>query len=374
MAVISYAACLPPRKYKQFSRMDMYAKLFSQFLRDTGKKKQEVEGVFVTGHSLGMAEEQIIDYLKLSPRHCAAFDVGGATASFMLKEATFLIEKGFLKNAVVIGTGKFGEMDREVSLRNTSHPDFEAIYGPSMPSFYALYGQKYLTEFHVKEEELALVPVMARQWANMNPDAFMYGKPLSVEDVLSSPYIATPFRLFDCSIPLDGGGLIFLERENSTGRPSVFLIGYGESHAFGYISTNNDFLSTAAVHSGKQAFSQAGLKPEDMDILEIYDAFSICPVILLEDLGFYAKGEAMAFFKEGRGEFGGDLPLNTYGGLLSYGHPGMPAGFHPLVEAILQLQNLAGQRQVKEARRALAHCYGGMFANHITVILTNEKP
>lgn len=364
---IRYACLLPPRRYKQYNRMDMYGLLFQKFSQDTGITKKDIQAVFVTAHSFGMAEEQVIDYLKIAPKRCAAFDVGGATALFMLKEALTLIESGEVENALILGTGKFDDADREMSIRNTCHPDFEAFVGPSMPGFYALFATRYMHDFGLTDRELALVPVLERKWANLNEDAFMYGKPLSVEDVVASPYIATPFRLFDCSIPLSGGGLIFLSKEGT-----VYLKGYGEAHRYGFITTNDDFTSTAAVKSGKRAFEAASVAHECIDLLEIYDAFSICPVILLEDLGFYEKGKGIEFFKSGIGEPGGKLPLNTYGGLLSFGHPGMPAGFHPLVEAVHQLQGKCRKRQVEGAETALVHCYGGMFANHITAILSHE--
>lgn len=368
---IAYAAVLPPKRYKEYSRMDMYGMLFQQFARETGVSKNDIEAAFVTAHSFGMAEEQIIDYLKLSPKRCAAFDVGGATTLFMLKQAMTLIESGEIKNAVILGTGKFDDVDREMALLSTSHPDFEAFAGPSMPGFYALFAQRYMHDFALTEEELALVSVAQRRWANLNEDAFMHEKPLSVHDVVSSPYIATPFRLFDCSIPLSGGGLVFITAEKT--KNPVYLKGYGEAHRYGFITTNEDFTSTSAVKSGKRAFEDADISHDALDVLEIYDAFSICPVILLEDLGFYEKGKGIEFYKQKRGEPGGSLPLNTYGGLLSFGHPGMPAGFHVLVEGVRQLQGACGKRQVKNAKTALVHCYGGMFANHITTILTNEQ-
>lgn len=372
MPCISYAHLMPPKKYKEYSRMDLYGLLFERFIADTGKKKNDIEGLFVTATPQCMAEEQLIDYLKLRPKHCAAFDVGGATASFVLKEALFLIEKGWLKNAVLMGTGKFDAISGEAAMLQCAHPDFEFIYGPSIPSFYALFAQKYMHAYNIKEEELALVAAFTRKWANLNPDAFMNDKKLTVDDVLTSPYIATPLRFYDCSIPLSGGGIIFVEKENTVGTPSVKLSGHGEAHGYGYISTNESFLSTSAVHTAKQAFEEAKIKHQEIDVLQIYDAFSICPLILLEDLGFYKEGEAVHFFKEARGGPGGDLPLNTSGGLLSFGHPGMPAGFVPLTEGILQLQGKCGERQVKNAKTALAHCYGGMFANHVTLILQRE--
>lgn len=371
MPYITYACVLPPQR-SPLSRMDLYGLLFQKFLQKTGKEKGEIEGVFVTGHSLGMAEEQVIDYLKLSPKHCAAFDVGGATANFMLFQAQLAIQQKFLKNVVILGTGKFGEVDRESALRNTAHPDFEAIYGPSMPAMYALYAQEYMATFKLKREELALVPVATRKWANLNPDAFMHKKPLTVEEVVQSPPIATPFHLFDCSIPLDGGGLVFIEEKKSSLSPSISLIGYGEAHRYGYITTNENFLQTAAVISAQRALESAQMTLRDIQLLQIYDAFSICPLILLEDLGFYPKGEGITFFKEERGVPGGDLPLNTSGGLLSCGHYGMPAGFLPLVEAIRQLQGECSARQVP-CSTALVHSYGGMFANHITCLLRREE-
>jgi acetyl-CoA acetyltransferase len=197
---------------------------------------------------------------------------------------------------------------------------------------------------------------------------------LTVEEVLGSPLVSDPLRKLDICLVTNGGGAIVVtnkDRAKKAGKRAIFVLGAGESHSHCYISNMRSYVTTAAVQSGKAAYEMAGLGPSDMDVVQIYDAFTISVIVGLEDLGFCEKGGGGRMIDRGIGP-ASKLPVNTTGGGLRYCHPGM-FGIFILVEAVRQLRGECGDRQVQDARRALVHGYGGVFAGNATVILGREN-
>jgi acetyl-CoA acetyltransferase len=217
---------------------------------------------------------------------------------------------------------------------------------------------------------MAEVAVAARQWALLNPAAWEK-MPLTVADVLGARMISYPFTVRDICLVTDGGGAIVMtapERARSLKKPPVFVLGCGSAITHANISSMPDLTVTGALESGRQAYAMAGMKPADIDVLELYDAFTINTILFLEDLGFCEKGEGGAFVSGGRIAPGGALPVNTNGGGLSYCHPGM-YGLFLLIEAVRQLRGECGARQVPGAETAIAHGNGGVLSSQSTVIL-----
>ena len=201
-------------------------------------------------------------------------------------------------------------------------------------------------------------------------------QPLTVEDVLASRMIADPLRLLDCSLVSDGGAAVVLARSEEAGdRPHrpVYLLGAGEGHGHEHISQAEDLTSSHARQAGERAYAMAGLGPQDIDFIELYDCFTPVVLIELEDLGFCGRGEAGAFVAEGHTRLGGSLPMNTHGGLLSHSHPGNPGAMFALTEAVRQLRGEAGERQVADAEVALIHAQGGILSSHCTAILGRDR-
>jgi acetyl-CoA acetyltransferase len=230
-------------------------------------------------------------------------------------------------------------------------------------------------EFGTTSEQLADVAVAARAWAALNEKAFKR-EPITRDDVLSSPLICSPLHLLDCCLVTDGGGALVVttrERASSLRRTPVSVLGYGQQITHADISVAPDLVRTGAVGSGKAAFAMAGLRPHDVDVAEIYDSFTITVILSLEDLGFCQKGEGGAFVGAGRIAPGGDFPLNTTGGGLSYCHPGM-FGLLLLVEGVRQLRGECGERQVPAAEVALCHGTGGVLSSSATVLLGADDP
>jgi acetyl-CoA acetyltransferase len=251
---------------------------------------------------------------------------------------------------------------------------YEAPYRPLLPiSAYALAASRHMHEFGTTREQLAEVAVAARKWALMNPVAWEK-EPLSIEQVLNARMVSYPFTVRDCCLVTDGGGAIIITsaaRAKSLKKKAAYVLGVGESIGHATISNMPNLTVTAAAESGPQAFKMAGLKPADVKMLSLYDAFTITPILFLEDLGFCPKGEGGRFVANGAIAPGGKLAVNTSGGGLSYCHPGM-YGLLVLIEAVRQVRGECGQRQVKDCNVSLAHGNGGVLSSECTVLLGSE--
>jgi acetyl-CoA acetyltransferase len=220
---------------------------------------------------------------------------------------------------------------------------------------------------------MAAVAVAARQWALLNPAAWEK-KPLTIPEVLAARMVSYPFTARDICLVTDGGGAVVLtapERAKSLKKAPVYVLGCGQAITHANISSMPDLTVTGALQSGRAAYAMAGLAASDIDVLELYDAFTINTILFLEDLGFCPKGEGGRFVEGGHIAPGGGLPVNTNGGGLSYCHPGM-YGLFLLIEAVRQLRGEAGARQIEGAQTALAHGNGGVLSSQSTVILGTE--
>jgi acetyl-CoA acetyltransferase len=232
---------------------------------------------------------------------------------------------------------------------------------------------RHMHQFGTTREQMAAVAVAAREWAQLNPAAWDR-KPLTIEGVLAARPISTPFTVRDCCMSTDGGGAIVVtsaERARTLRKPPSFILGCGQSIMHASISSIPDLTLTGARRSGEIAYAMAGLTPKEIDVVELYDAFTINTILFLEDLGFCPKGEGGRFVEGGRIGPKGSLPVNTNGGGLSYCHPGM-YGLFLLIEAVRQLRGECGDRQVPGTETALAHGNGGVLSSQATVILGTE--
>jgi len=348
---------------------------------DAGIDLEQVDGL-VTCNS--MAEpymyhaEAVAEYLQMFPRYCISANAGGATTFSGIRHAAAAILTGACNTVVValadcLRTGLSREQAKKIQSSN-GHPQFETPYGATVPAFYALIARAYMDRYGATSEQFAAVAVNARRHAALNPAAQMR-EPITVDDVLASRMIADPLHLLDCSLVSDGGAAIVLtsaERARDLRQPPVYLLGAGEGHSHEHISQARSLTTSAAVQSGREAFATAGLRPSDIDLIELYDCFTPVVLIELEDLGFCGKGEAGPFVASGATALGGSLPMNTHGGLLSHCHPGNPGALFLLTEAVAQLRGQAGARQVHGASVALTHAQGGVMSSHATLIVGTE--
>ncbi|MCZ2857848.1 acetyl-CoA acetyltransferase [Blastococcus sp. VKM Ac-2987] len=349
--------------------LDLVARATRVALEDAGLALSDVDGLFTASAYYQLPGLDVAEYLGVRPRHTDSTAVGGSSFVSHVGHAAAAIAAGQCDVALVV----YGSTQRSDSGRLVSQSEgspHERPYRPRYPvTMYALAAARHMHQYGTTREQLAAVAVAARQWAQLNPAAFARDA-LTVDDVLSSRMVSSPLTVRDCCLVTDGGGALLLtsaERAADLRRPPVYLLGHGEAHWHRSITHMPDLTVTAAVDSGRRAFAQAGLTPADVDLLELYDAFTINPVLFLEDLGFCAKGEGGDLVASGAIAPGGRLPVNTNGGGLSYCHPGM-YGIFALVEAVRQLRGEAGDRQVR-GDVALVHGNGGVLSSQVTALL-----
>ena len=352
------------------SEMEITAGAALAALDDAGLKPGDVDGLFCTLMRHNMASLSLGEYLGIRPALTDSSMIGGSSNLAHLILAQLAIHAGLCRVALVA----YGSNQRSAAGRlvSTSVPNpYEAPYRPRNPiTAYALAASRHMHQYGTTRIQLAEVAVAARAWAALNDEAFMRA-PLSVDEVLSAHPVSDPFTVRDCCLVTDGGGAVVLvaaERARDLRKPPVAVLGAGLAHWHRDISNMPDLTVTAATESGARAYAMAGVQAGDVDVVELYDAFTINPIVFLEDLGFCPKGDGGRFVADGAIAPGGRLPVNTNGGGLSCCHPGM-YGIFPLIEAVRQLRGEAGARQVQGAEIALAHGNGGLFSSQVTVVL-----
>jgi acetyl-CoA acetyltransferase len=349
--------------------VDLMAQATRRALDECGLKLSDIDGVFTNASQLRMPTLSLCEYLGLKPRYQDGTGIGGSSFMTHVQHAMLAIEHGLCEVALIA----YGSTQRTVSRAAASPREFnpyETPYKPFMPSTaYALAASRHMHEFGTTRENLAEVAVAARQWALLNPVAWEK-EPLTIEQVLGARMVSYPLTVRDCCLVTDGGGAIILTsaaRAKTLRQKPAYVLGVGEHLSHASISNMADLTVTGAAQSGAQAYAMAGLAARDVNAAQVYDAFTINTILFLEDLGFCPKGEGGRFVSGGRIAPGGELPVNTSGGGLSYCHPGM-YGLLVLIEAIRQVRGDAGKRQVAGCDVALAHGNGGVLSSQVTVL------
>lgn len=359
------------------SAIQLHAEAARNAIEDAGLKKDDIDGILCAGQSpVAMA-----NYLGIVPSYLDGTSVGGCSFMIHVRHAVAAILAGYCEVALITHgesgrSGVGGGRDRAPGGGADIPSQFEAPFGPfGPPTLFPMGVARYMKTYGLTEEQLASVAVVQREWASKVPRA-MYHDPITIQDVLDSRLIAWPMHLLECCLVTDGGGALILvsaERARSMGtrKKPVYVMGSGESCETPLVSQMADFTSSAAFRvAGGNAIKSAGIDHKDVDHIMIYDAFAHLPIYGLEDLGFVGRGEAGAFIAEGRTSPGGELPLNTNGGGLSYTHTGM-YGMFAIQESVRQLRGEAAN-QVPDVKISVAHGVGGMFAASGSLVLTNE--
>ncbi|MCA0240679.1 MAG: thiolase [Proteobacteria bacterium] len=352
------------------SVIDLMGQGVMRALADCGLALADVDGVFAAAGQSRMPSVALCEYLGLRPRYHDSTMQGGSSFMTHVAHAQAAIEAGLCEVAVIA----YGSTQRSAGRKNVAPREFnpyETPFRPVLPaSAYALAASRHFHAFGTTREQLAEIAVAARQWALKNPQAWER-EPLSLQQVLASRMVSHPLTVRDCCLVTDGGGALVVTsaaRARSLRQPPAYVLGTGEAISHLSISNMADLTVTAARESGAQAYAMAGLRPRDIDAVEVYDAFTITTLLFLEDLGFCPKGEGGRFVQDGAIAPGGTLPVNTNGGGLSYGHPGM-YGLFVLIEAVRQIRGACGERQVSGCETAIAHGNGGVLSAQSTVIL-----
>ena len=339
-------------------------------LEDCGLGLKDVDGLFCAMSTSGLPVLNVAERLGLQVRHAEGTMVGGASFLFHLQSAMSALAHGLCDVALVC----YGSNQLTAGGKLASMPDpqpYENPYKPRYPiSSYALAAARHMHEYGTTREQLAAVAVAARDWARLNPDAFVQ-EPLTLQQVLASRMVSDPLSKADCCLVTDGGAALVLtraDRARDLPQRPAYLLGTGVAVTHRQISAMPDLTTTGAVQSGQRAYAMAGVGAKDIQHVMLYDAFTINTLLFLEDLGFCAKGEAGAMVQAGAISPGGALPVNTNGGGLSCNHPGM-YGLFTVIEAVQQLRGECGARQVPGVQLALAHANGGVLSSQATAIL-----
>jgi acetyl-CoA acetyltransferase len=373
VAVVGAAETTRLGKIPDLTALGLHADAALNALADAGLKLSDIDGVATAGEN----PTQVAKYLGITPTWVDGTSVGGCSFMLHVRHAAAAIEAG-LCSTVLITHGESGRsrvgapnFPRQAS---SWSGQFEVPFGvTSPPTMFTIPALRYMKTYGVTEEQVAMVSVIQREWAALNPRASFH-EPITVDDVLNSPMIAWPFRMLMCCLVTDGGGALILtsaERAKDFPQKPVYILGTGESVETPLVSQMEDFTTSKAFRvSGRKAFDEAGVGHAEVDHLMIYDAFAHLPLYGLEDLGFCERGEAASFIGARNTAIGGSLPLNTNGGGLSYMHSGM-YGMYALQESVRQMRGIA-PAQVPGAKISVCHGVGGMFAASGTIIFSNE--
>lgn len=363
-----------------FSEMEILSQAAQRAVADAGLKMSDIDGLCTCSGSATMWAMPVSEYLGIRPSFVDSTMLGGSSFVAHLLPAVHALMAGVC-NAVLVcygSTQRSGSVDRAAvtKMRQVLDPQpYETPYEPMQPiSAYALAASRHMHQYGTTRAHLAEVAVAARAWAQRNPMAFSKGA-LTLDDVLNARMVCDPLSVRDCCLLTDGAGAFVLvrsDRAKEAPNKPAYILGNASETWHRQISSMHDLTTTAASVSGPRALAMAGLTVRDVDVAMLYDAFTINVILFLEDLGFCAKGEGGPFVAGGAIAPGGRLAVNTNGGGLSFGHPGMYGAFL-ILEAVEQLRGTAGERQHNGAKVALVHGNGATLSSQSTAVLATAE-
>jgi acetyl-CoA acetyltransferase len=342
-----------------YSALELAHQASVQALAAAGVKPSDVDGLFTVLMDDSLSGLSMAETLGIHPRFLDNNRTGGSSFQVHALLAALALDAGLCEVALIA----YGSNQRSSTGK---------LLRPI--SSYALAAARHMHQYGTTKEQLGAVAVAARQWAQLNPEAFVR-EPLTMADYLKARLVADPFGVRDCCLVTDGAAAVVMtraDRAKDLCRKPVYLLGGAQATTHREIASMADLTVTGLAEAAPRAYAQAGVGPKDIDVVQLYDAFTINPILFLEDLGFCAKGEGGAFVEGGRIAPGGQLAVNTNGGGLSCVHPGM-YGLFTIVEATRQLAGEAGARQVQDARLAIAQGNGGELSHEALLILGTEE-
>lgn len=359
------------------SALDLMDAAAAQAIESAGLARHEIDGVlcgYATTLPHLMLSTLVCERLALRPRYAHGLQLGGASGAAMLMAARELVRSGRCRNVLVLGgENRLSGQSRDSSIQTLAQvgdADFEVPNGASVPAYYALMASEYMQRTGVTSADLAEFAVLMRANAVGHPDAHLR-TPVTLQEVLASKPIASPLSLLDCC-PISDGAMALVVSADPAAQGAVAMAGAGQAHRHQHLTAMEDVMQCGAGEAAQQAFEEARLGLGDVDYLGIYDSFTITLVMLLEEIGFAPRAGAAQRARAGDFAPTGPLPLNTHGGLLSFGHCGVAGGLAHTVEAWRQMTGQAGERQIQPPRRAFIHADGGVMSSHVSLILSRE--
>jgi acetyl-CoA acetyltransferase len=374
MSYITGVGLTPFGKLPGRTTLDLMSDAATLALADAQLERKDIDGLLVgysTTFSHLMLSTVFVEHYGLNPTYAHAVQLGGATGFGMAMLAHHLVASGAARNILVVaGENRLTGQSRDAAvqaLAQVGSPAYEVPLGPTIPAYYGLVASRYMHEQSTTQADLAELAVLMRRHALMHPGA-QFKEPIAVADVLASKPIATPLKLLDCC-PVSDGGAAFVISKDPTNRFRVQITGTGQAHTHQHVTAAPSLTHFGAGPSAARAQEAAGVSLADVEYAAIYDSFTITLTILLEEIGLAARGSAGQLARDGHFNHDGQLPLNTHGGLLSYGHCGCGGAMAHLVETHLQMTGRAGPRQARKAGLALLHGDGGVLSSHVSLVL-----
>ena len=346
-------------------------------LESAGTEHGAVDGL-LCGYATTLPHLMLADLFAeqfgITPVYAHGVQAGGATGAVMLMLASDLVRSGRCRNVLVVaGENRLSGQSRDQSIQTLAqvgHP-FETRNGTSVPSYYALMASRYCHLTKTTEADLSELAVLMRRHASAHPDAHLR-KLITAQDVLDSKPVSTPLKLLDCCPISDGAAALIVSSEPGADT-AVQIAGCGQAHFHQHLSAMANVLETGAAAAAVRALDEAGMTLADIELLAVYDSFTITLAMLLEEIGFAPRGRAGALARDGIFGATGNLPLNLHGGLLSFGHSGVAGGMVHMVEAVRQLRGEAGARTVPDVSRAFIHADGGIMSAHVSIVLERTR-
>ncbi|OMG93310.1 thiolase family protein [Achromobacter xylosoxidans] len=353
------------------SALDLMAEAANAALAQSGLRRADIDGVlcgYATTFPHLMLATLLSEKLGLDPHYAHGMQMGGATGAAMVMLARELVRAGRCRRVLVVaGENRLSGQAVDASIQTLAQvgeADTEVPNGASVPAYYALLASAYMHQTGTRREDLAEFAALMRRHAASHPHAHL-SEAIGVEQVLASRPIATPLHLLDCCPISDGAVALVVGADEGP----VRISGAGQAHRHQHLSALRDILDTGAARALRHAYADAGIGQDQVDYLGIYDSFTITLAMLLEELGFAPRGGAADRVRRGDFDAAGPLPLNTHGGLLSFGHSGVAGGMAHVAEAWAQLAGRAGSRQLGAPRCALVHADGGVLSAHVSLVL-----
>ena len=359
-------------RHEGLSSLDLMSRAAELALADAGLARREIDGVLCGYSTVSphiMLATVFAEHFGIRPSYAHAVQVGGATGLAMAMLAHHLVDAGVVRHMLVVaGENRLTGQSRDAAIQalaQVGHPDYEVPLGPTIPAYYGLVASRYMHECGVTEEDLAAFAVLMRKHALAHPGA-QFHEPISVADVMASKPVALPLKLLDCC-PISDGGAAFVVSREPAGDIQVRVRGCAQAHTHQHVTAAPALRELGAEIAIARAKAISGIEIADVRYAAVYDSFTITLAMLLEDLGLAKRGEAAARVRSGHFDCGGEMPLNTHGGLLSYGHCGVGGAMAHLVETHLQMTERARARQVDDASIALLHGDGGVLSSHVSM-------
>jgi acetyl-CoA C-acetyltransferase len=385
---IAGAGMVPFERHDENTLDDLLAGAGLAALDDANLGKTEIGAVYLGNMASGLFNHQVsvasglVDRLALIPAAAERVENGPASGGSAVKNGVLAIASGYFDAVLVVG----GEKMRDVIgpkatdiVAAMTHPRAEYIYGLTLPAMAGMFTRLYMEKYGVTREQLALVAIKNQENGIRNPYAHIQMK-ITMEGILAhhqshinSPVVADPLHLYDCCPVSDGAAAVVLVTEEiakSLKKPPVLIAGFGQATDTHTLAEREDPTELKAVKlASEQAFSRAGLKPKDIDVAELHDAFTILEIAESEQAGFFKMGEGGKAVERGDTKIGGKLPINPSGGLKARGHPVGATGVAQIVDLVWQLRGEAGENQVEDAENGFSLNFGGFGNNVLAFVL-----